>query len=64
MHWANHVNCDAYSYVKVSKQSIFLGEKKQLQVFNIIILHQSGVVCSALAIFGGIYNCKSYLYLF
>ena len=53
----------AYSYVKVSKQSIFLG-RKQLQVFNIIILHQFGVVRSALAIFCGIYNCKSYSYLF
>ena len=38
--------------------------KKQLQVFNIIILHQFGVIRSALAIFCGIYNCKSYSYLF
>ena len=30
----------------------------------IIILHQFGVVRSALAIFCGIYNCKSYSYLF
>ena len=49
-------HCNAYSCVKVSKQSTFVGEK-QLQVF---IYFTSVCSSSALAIFCGIYNCKSY----
>ena len=40
-----------------SVNKAYFSGKKQLQVFNIIILHQFGVVRSALAIFCGIYSC-------